>query len=197
VKVAFGMKAHSGWAALVVIGRRAGEFTVIERRRIELIDDLWAKQPYHAAEKLEPGRAREMVERGIAEAQHIAVREMRVAVAHEQERGNQIAACAVLVGDPMPDWSIEQILAVHIRMHRAEGVLFRAALLHAAKECALKALAIPEKLLGHYTEKVLGNVTGSVPDVLVALGKKVGSPWGSDQKDAALAAMLALQERLK
>jgi len=25
----------------------------------------------------------------------------------------------------MPDWSIEEILGVHFRMHKAEGVLFR------------------------------------------------------------------------
>jgi hypothetical protein len=28
----------------------------------------------------------------------------------------------------MPDWSIDEILAVHFRMHKTEGVLFRDAL---------------------------------------------------------------------
>lgn len=47
MKVAFGTRAHSGWAALVVVGTRDGDFTVVDRRRIELVDDEGAKQPYH------------------------------------------------------------------------------------------------------------------------------------------------------
>ena len=47
---------------------------------------------------------------------------MRAAVKRERERENEVAACAVLVGQSMPDWSVEEILAVHFRMHKAEGV---------------------------------------------------------------------------
>jgi hypothetical protein len=46
-----GLKTHSGWAALVAIGKDRGQtFHLIERRRLELVDEAWAKQPYHAAE---------------------------------------------------------------------------------------------------------------------------------------------------
>ena len=55
MKVAFGMKAHSGWAALVVVGTRDADFAVVDRRRIELVEGEWAKQPYHAAEGMEAG----------------------------------------------------------------------------------------------------------------------------------------------
>ena len=34
MRVAFGFKAHSGWAALVAIGENGGAFEVIDRRRI-------------------------------------------------------------------------------------------------------------------------------------------------------------------
>ena len=53
MKVAFGMKAHSGWAALVVLGTRGGDLQVVDRRRMELVEkdeESWAKRPYHAAE---------------------------------------------------------------------------------------------------------------------------------------------------
>ena len=49
MNVAFVVKAHSGWAALVVIGKRGGDIVAVDRRRIELVKDDWAKQPYHAA----------------------------------------------------------------------------------------------------------------------------------------------------
>jgi hypothetical protein len=31
MKVAFGLKSHSGWAALVVLGNHAGELQVVDR----------------------------------------------------------------------------------------------------------------------------------------------------------------------
>jgi len=67
MKVAFGLKAHSGWAALVVLGEERGELRVVDRQRIELVEEAWAKQPYHAAEELEPQAAHELVKRGIDE----------------------------------------------------------------------------------------------------------------------------------
>jgi hypothetical protein len=193
MKVAFGMKAHSGWAALVVVGTRDGDFAVVDRRRIELVEDEWAKQPYHAAEDMEAGAARALVERGIEATQHIAVREMRAAVSREQERKNEVTACAVLVGNPMPDWSVEEILAVHFRMHKAEGVLFRDALVRATKASGLRLVEIPEKLLTKHAESALGSPMSRLAKRVMTLGKSVGPPWGKDQKDAALAAMIALQ----
>ena len=193
MKVAFGMKAHSGWAALVVVGTLDGDFTVVDRRRIELVEDEWAKQPYHAAEHMESVAARDVVERGIEAAHRIAALEMRAAVRREQERKNEVTACAVLVGNPMPDWSIEEILAVHFRMHKAEGVLFRDVLVGATNACELTLVAIPEKLLMKDAERALGSQESGLVKKVAALGKLVGPPWGKDQKDAALAAMIALQ----
>ncbi len=155
MRVALGLKAHSGWAALVVVGQEDRVFSIIDRRRMELVEEEWAKQPYHAAENLNPDAARDVVKRGIEAARRIAIREMHEAVRREQGRGNEVAACAVLVGEPMPDWSVDEILAVHFRMHKAEGVLFRDALVRAARSCELRLAAIPEKSLAEQ-EKVLG-----------------------------------------
>ena len=193
MKVAFGMKAHSGWVALVVAGICDADFTVVDRRRIELVEHEWAKQPYHAAEDMEAGAARDVVERGIEAARRIAVREMHAAVKREQERKNEVTACAVLVANAMPDWSIEEILAVHFRMHKAEGLLFRDALVRATKASGLRLVAIPEKLLMERAEKALGSPVSGLVRKVATLGKFVGPPWGKDQKDAALAAMIALQ----
>jgi len=197
MKVAFGMKAHSGWAALVVLGERGGDFVVVDRRRIELVDDEWARQPYHAAEDLKPDAARDVVKRGVESASRIAVREMRAAVKRERKRENEVAACAVLVAGPMPDWSVEEILAVHFRMHKAEGVLFRDALVRSAKVCGLKLVEIPEKMLTPHAERALGTPASSLAKEIARLGKVAGPPWGKDQKDAALAALVALQGSLK
>jgi len=95
----------------------------------------------------------------------------------------------------MPDWSTDEILAVHFRMHKAEGVLFREALLEAAKACGLKFVPVPEKELGPFAEKTLQTSLDSLTSKIAALGKSIGPPWGKDQKDATLAAMIALHNR--
>ena len=200
MKVTFGMKAHSGWAALVVLGRRSGEFQVVERCRMELVEKdeaSWAKQPYHAAERLNAGDAGDLVRRGLETARRIAVREMRLAVQRTREAGHEVAACAVLVVDPMPDWTVDEILAVHFRMHKAEGVLFRDALARAARECGVRLVEVPEKQLDEHAERALATSVNSFRTTITSLGKSVGPPWGKDQKDASLAAMIALQGQMQ
>lgn len=195
MKVAFGMKAHSGWAALVVLGTRGDELRVVDRRRVDLVEDdeaSWAKQPYHAAEHLTAAAARDLVRRGIEAAHRIAAREMRRAVKRAREAEHEVAACVVLVSDPMPDWSVDEILAVHFRMHKAEGVLFRDALAAAATACGVKLVRIPEKQLDEHAERTLATSAEDLRRRLASLGKMAGPPWGKDQKDAALAAMIAL-----
>jgi hypothetical protein len=189
MRIAAGFKAHSGWAVLVVIGASEEGFHVIDRRRIELVDraDIdWAKQPYHAAENLPPAKARQLVERAIASAHRIAAKELRAFVKRSREAGHEIDGCVVLVGSPMPDWTVEQILAVHVRMHKAEGVLFPAALAGAVEACDLNLVTMLEKELPARAE-------AATMKTLLELGKSAGPPWGKDQKNAALAAMLLLK----
>ena len=200
MKVAFGLKAHSGWAAMVVIGTPGGQLQVVHRYRMELVeknDASWAKQPYHAAEDLERGEARELVKRGLVMANRISVREMRAAVQRERQEGNEVVACAVLMGNPMPEWSVDEILAVHFRMHKAEGVLFREALAQAAEACGLRFLGIPEKQLDEYAKRALTTSANNVRKTIASLGKSVGAPWGKDQKEASLAAAIALSGKIK
>ena len=188
MKVAFGFKAHSGWAALVVIGKQSNDLAVVDRRRIELVEESWAKQPYHAAEGLECQIARDLVKRGIDAVHRVALRELQAAVQRERDRKNEVVACSVLVGAPMPDWNTDDILAVHFRMHKAEGALFQNALVHAAEKCKLNTVRVYEKQL-------MAEAPSQLVTRIAALGKTVGPPWGKDQKDAALVALMALHNR--
>jgi hypothetical protein len=196
MQVAFGVKAHSGWAAMVALGTRGDGLQVVDRRRVELVEKdeaFWSKQPYHAAERLNAGEARDLVRRGVERARRIAIREMRTAVQRTREAGHEVAACAVLVVDSMPDWTVDEIRAVHFRMHKAEGVRFRDALARAVSACGLRLLRIPEKQLDEHAERALATSVTKMRKTMASLGKSVGPPWGKDQKDAALAAMIALE----
>ena len=192
MRIAIGLKAHSGWAALVAVGYSGSRFQLVDRRRIELVEpeDLaWAKQPYHAAEHLPIDAANDLVQRAIASADSIAATQMRAVVERAIASGHDIAGCAVLVGSPMPEWSTSQILAVHIRMHKAEGALFPDALVRAARACGLHVLEIREKGLGALATESFSPATIAG---LEALGRQAGPPWGKDQKQAALAALHVL-----
>jgi len=192
MKVACGLKAHSGWAVLVVVGKQRDELVVVERRRIELVEQSWAKQPYHAAEGLESEKARDLVNRGVDSAHRLALTEMKAAVKRERDRKNEVGGCAVLVGTPMPDWTTEEILAVHFRMHKAEGTLFQNALVRAAEKCKLNTLPVLEKELMTRASSHFGSETDLLVKKIAQLGKSVGPPWTKDHKDATLAALMAL-----
>jgi hypothetical protein len=194
MRIALGLKAHSGWAVLVAVGvdgRDPGR--IVDRRRLELIeaDQPWAKQPYHAAEGRPAPEARRIVATGIDSARRLAVRELRAAIRHAVSFGT-VTACAVLGGEPMPDWTVDEILAVHFRMHKAEGVLFRDALGRAVRRCGVPLVTIPEKQLGEQARRVLKAPPGGLAAQLASLGNTVGAPWGRDQKEASLAALIAL-----
>ena len=197
-RVAFGLKAHSGWAALVALGEtpRAGSLEVVERRRLELVaaeDRAWAMQPYHAAEGLEPADAEDVVGRAIASAHAHAELSLAAALAARRASGDEVVGCGVLLGAGMPAWSVAETLAVHMRMHKAEGELFRDALVKAAQRLALGVMGIRDKELEARADKVLRLPPEERRARLADAGRRAGPPWARDQKDAALAAWIALR----
>jgi hypothetical protein len=204
MKLVLGFKAHSGWAAMVALGgtppARDGNsgqrLIVFERRRVELSDPAdgeWSRQPYHAAERLPAARARDVVARGVETARGMALQEIQSAVARAKAARHAVAGCAVLIGTPMPAWTVDEILAVHLRMHQAEGALFRGVLIDAARACNLAVVEPFEKRIGVEAERALSLSEDRLNELLSSLKTQVGPPWGKDQKDAALAAMIGLK----
>jgi hypothetical protein len=198
MEVAFGLKAHSGWAVLVALGEAKGAPVLVERRRLELMapDEGWAKHPYHAAHGLDPAEAEDVVARAVRAARRLALREVKAAVERAAHAGHREVAGAVLMGTPMPAWSVDEIVAVHFRMHKAEGALFRDALAHAVEACGLRPVPLPEKALEARACEELAARPPALAAALAELGRAAGPPWGRDQKDAALAAWVALRGRV-
>ena len=181
MKVAVGFKAHSGWAAAVVVG----DGIVIERRRIELVDPKdagWAKAVYHAVEGREPAVAKRVVDKGIAAIRGAARRETHDLIERLRGAGHEVAGCAVLVGAPMPRYSVKQVLAVHIRMHQAEGAMFVDALCDAVEHADVPLVRVPAT----DADREAGT------DRIAALGQGIGPPWAKDQRSAAAAALRVL-----
>ena len=192
MRVAFGLKARTGRAALVALAGDVHEPQLIERSHIQLLPDgAWA--PYHAAAELDRKDAHASVRQSIASAQRLATSGIRDAARRCAEAGHELCGCAVLVGTGMPHWSTDEILAVHVRMHKAEGELFRDVLVAGARACNLELTTLPDKSALDEAAKMLGLTRARLDAHVARLGKSAGPPWGKDQKEAAAAALVALK----
>ena len=194
--VALGLKARTGRAVLVAIGGTPREPLFVERCVLALLPE-GAFAPYHAAEGLEPEAARESVRLSISAANRLAATGIREAANRLAGAGHAVCGCGVLVGRGMPDWSTDEILAVHVRMHQAEGELFRDVLVAGTHACGLALTTLPDKSALEAAAERLGEVPADLAARLAALGKTAGPPWGKDQKEAAAAALAALRSHLE
>jgi hypothetical protein len=193
MRVALGLKARTGRAAIVAVGGDVHAPQFLERLQIPLLPPgVFA--PYHAAEGLPAAQARKNVERDIGSAHRLAESGIRDAIRRCTDAGHEVRACGVLVGSGMPDWSTEDILAVHVRMHKAEGELFRDVLVAGARACGLAPATLPGKTACDAAAAMLGVTRTQLDGLLAALGKQAGPPWGADQKEAAAAALAALAQ---
>ena len=191
MRVAVGLKARTGRAAFVAVGGDVRDPRFVLRGELKLLPD-GAFAPYHAAAELAPAAARESVNRSIAVAHRLAASGIGDTARRLTEAGHELHGCGVLVGTGIPDWSTDEILAVHVRMHKAEGELFRDVLVAGALECGLALTKLAEKSAFDDAARVIGLDRARLDVHIAALGRAAGPPWAKDQKEAATAALAAL-----
>ena len=182
-----GVSDHGGWAVLVTV---VGDGTLLDRRRVELVDEDLPKIPHHCeAQALPINEAVALVE--------------RVRVSAERHAKLVLEAVATAVAWPILGVALRQCptlpsaIAERIRDYRARNVadwvMYRGALAGAAEgrgwavhwydskkvfEAAREALGI-EDLEGHF----------------VQLRRSIGAPWSMDHKLAMAAAISAARVR--
>ena len=198
MKAGIGLKARTGRAIIVAVAGDLAAPRFVDRAEMKLLPE-GAFAPYHAAENLAPAAAEASVKRDIADAHRLAETGIRDAQRRVKAAGHDVKGCGVLVGKGIPKWTTQEILAVHVRMHTAEGELFRDVLVAGAKACGLPLKTLLEQSALDDAAKVLGITRAKLDTVLAKLGKQAGAPWGKDQKEAAAAALVVLEkgDRLK
>ncbi len=196
-QAAIGLRVHSGWAAVVAVCLDKGAPVVLVKQRVHLVDTFTYefRQPYHTAEKMLLGQAREFIARVQAEARRLAYRAVRELETRTQEQGVKLTRCGLLLASGRPLPALEKILASHALIHTADGELFREALLHASCRCALHEFAIKEKELLDRAGQALRAKSNELMRRVTELGRSLGAPWSQDEKFATLAAWLALEAR--
>jgi hypothetical protein len=193
---AIGFRVHSGWAAVVAVCVEKGAPAVLAKQRVHLVETFTYefRQPYHTAEKMLLGQAREFIARMQAEARRLAYGAIRELASRTQEQGAKLTRSGLLLASGRPLPVLEKILASHALIHTADGELFREALLHASARCGLKEFTIKEKELLNRAGQVLRAKPNDLLRRVTELGREFGAPWSQDEKFATLAAWLALRD---
>ena len=191
---AIGLRAHSGWAAMVAITGSLNSPSVLDRRIIALHNPRVAgsKQPYHAAEPLPFKDAEKFVSRCIESTNALADDGLRAALHDLQKEGHSVVGCGILLGSGRTLPTLERVLASHALIHSAEGELYRNALIQAAGKCKVAVAAVKESNAFSRAAEILGHSEDELRRFLSAMGRSLGPPWREDQKHASLAAWIAL-----
>src|SRR5439155_26776401 len=128
---ALGCRAHTGWAALVVVAGGIAQPEVVLRGRVELADPSGRvrKNVYQASRALEPAAAAGLVEAAERLAAEQAAAAFERTVREAADEGAVVRSCAVVVGKFPAGARLESILASHALAHGAEGRLYQDALL--------------------------------------------------------------------
>ena len=191
---AIGMRAHSGWAAMVALAGSPQSPEVIDRRRIITADPAirGSKQPFHAAEPLQLPEAEALIRKCTESTRRLSREALRAAISELRGKGAEVFACGVILGSGRTLPALEAILASHALLHTAEGEFYRQALLEAGQHSKLMLAGVKEREALEEGAKLLGMPVAQLPARLSELGRGLGPPWTQDQKYAALVAWLAL-----
>jgi hypothetical protein len=172
-----GVSDHGGWAVLVTVAR---DSTVLDRRRVELVDDALPALPHHHQGQMLPmDRAVALVERVRASAERHAVLALDAVAATIPN----IAGIALRACQPLPPTIAERITDYRAR-NVADWVMYRRALASAAE-----ARGWP--VYWYDAKKVLDSVDARV----VEMRKTLGPPWNQDHRLAMAAAIACYAER--
>ena len=177
-----GVSDHGGWAVLVTVAR---DGTLLDRRRVELVDDGLPKIPHHCeGQRLTLDKAVELVERvRVSAEKHAALALEAVTTTVPRVLGVALRKCPQLpptIAERIKDYRAQNV---------ADWVMYRRALASAAE-----ARSWP---VHWYDAKSVSSAAGqalrveSFDDHFLQVRRAVGPPWNNDHKLAMAAAIVA------
>jgi len=177
-----GVSDHGGWAVLVTVAR---DGSLLDRRRVELVDDSLPALPHHHEGQLLPmDQAVALVERvRVSAERHAALALEAVALAVPDILGIALRTCPRL-----PDTIAERITDYRAR-NVADWVMYRKALALAAEARGWSVNWYDAKMVGALAAQALQveNFDAHFSQMRPALGP----PWNNDHKLALAAAIVA------
>lgn len=180
-----GVSDHGGWAILVTVAR---DGRLLDRRRVELVDDALPGIPHHhEAQVLPSAEGVALVERVRASAEKRAVLALDAVAADVPG----IRGIALRVCPPLPPTIAERIKDYRAR-NVADWVMYRQALADAAAARGLPVYWYDTKKVSREAAEALG--LKDFDAHFLQMRKAVGPPWNNDHKLAMAAAVAASNE---
>jgi hypothetical protein len=179
-----GVSDHGGWAVLVTADARG---TLLDRRRVELVDEGLARIPHHSEGQALPiAEAVELVERVRASAERHAKLALDALAASlpEHALGIALRKCPEL-----PPTIAERITNYRAR-NVADWVMYRKALALAAESRRWPVHWYDPRKVTEAARQVLG--VEDLDAYFAELRRSIGPPWGQDHKLAMAAAIAAM-----
>jgi hypothetical protein len=175
-----GVSDHGGWAILVTVTR---DGTLLDRRRVELVDDALPGLPHHHDGQLLPTDAAvALVERVRRSAERHAVQALDALAAEVPG----ILGIALRTCPPLPPTIAERIKDYRAR-NLADWVMYRTALASAAEARGWPVHWYDAKKVPGMAARALH--VENFDAHFLQLRKTVGPPWNADHKLAMAAAV--------
>jgi hypothetical protein len=186
-KVALGLKVRIGKAAVLALRGPATAPEVLGKAVIQVAFTFEEGAVFHAAEEMTTAKARALVESAEERFTKLAQKELAAFVTG---LGADVASARLAAPAPKPLPALEKIVKSHPMVHLAEIELYRRVF-----GAACEALDVPAKRVAEAAKEIASALRwepARVAKHLMAMGKASGRPWAAEQKEAALAAWVAL-----
>jgi len=187
--VALGLKVRTGRAAVVAVAGPAKTSRIVGKTRIDVAVSFEEGAVFHACQELPSDKARERIE---SSRRIFTKRAEEGLAAFVAELSLKVRAVGMGVKAIKPLPPLESILKSHPLVHAAEIDLYRSVFGDACSAVGTRPAMYPVDALTKRIAAALAWTTARVAVHLAAMGKASGRPWAAEQKEAALAAWLAL-----
>jgi hypothetical protein len=194
--VVVGVADHNGWANLVSVAAVNGEPTVVDRRRVTLIEKGVPSQPYHhetltLSDAVSEGLLRR-VERSIAACTVVGFDRLSA------DLSPHYRVSAITIRHPPLAHLPATVAEVHASYHttcRADGMLYHRAICAAARQRGWTPVLHRRGEELSMAAEALGVSTSDVERFINDLKQSLKAPWTAEHRHAFAAAIAALSKQ--
>lgn len=186
-----GIEDHYGWANLVSVTTSGRNDILMDKRRVELIDQHLTAHPYHHETlQMPPSEAEKLVRDVKTSANQrakLALSSLIAGLAPATCRGIAIRL------PPLPDLpaTVTEVHANPWIMYRADGMIYHHALTHAAARLNLRVFHFEKHNILERAAHARGKSTRDLERQLKAVGTTFGPPWRKGHVVACAGAIFA------
>lgn len=184
---------HTGWAHLICVAAGDGVPSVIERRRVALIERGLPTQPYeHGSTAMREDEAHALiarVRRSIATHTEGALHRVVTELA-----SNCTVIALAIRKPPFPRLpkSVAAVRASYPLLCAADGMLYQLAICRAARQLGLDVQLYRRGDESSRAAEILGATPGEIEEFVTRSGRPAGPPWTQEHRRAYAAGIAAL-----